>query len=277
MRTRIISGLVMVAIGVAVLVCGGYLAGCFLMLISLVAYYELCNACKVLDNGKKINSATAFGYVAIIVYYAMMMWMPADNRDLANMVLLVLIVLAQLAVYVFTFPKYNSNQIMSGVFGLLYAPFMLSFMYKTMTEFDNGKFIVFLVFVASSFSDAFAYFVGVALGKHKLAPKLSPKKSIEGAVGGILGAALVGVIYGLILYKLSIFDTSQIIGLFALIGGIGSIISQIGDLAASAIKRDHDIKDYGNIIPGHGGIMDRFDSIIVTTPIIYYLALVLVK
>ena len=103
------------------------------------------------------------------------------------------------------------------------------------------------------------------IGKHKMAPKLSPKKSVEGGIGGIAGAALIAVLYALAINHWGNAGVS--VASFAIIGAAGGAISQIGDLAASAIKRNHDIKDYGKLIPGHGGILDRFDSIIFTAPI----------
>ena len=111
------------------------------------------------------------------------------------------------------------------------------------------------------------------IGKHKLAPILSPKKSIEGGIGGILGAALIGVLYGLAINYWG--NAAADILEYAIIGAVGGAISQIGDLAASAIKRYHNIKDYGKLIPGHGGILDRFDSVIFTDTIIFYLSLFL--
>ena len=108
------------------------------------------------------------------------------------------------------------------------------------------------------------------LGKHKMAPKLSPKKSVEGGIGGIVGAALLGAIFAVAANKITGAGVNP--AQYAVICGVGGMISQIGDLAASAIKRNHDIKDYGKLIPGHGGILDRFDSVIFTAPIIYYLA-----
>jgi phosphatidate cytidylyltransferase len=106
-----------------------------------------------------------------------------------------------------------------------------------------------------------------------MAPVLSPKKSIEGGIGGVLGAALLGAIYAVAINRFG--SASADVLTYALICGVGGIISQIGDLAASAIKRNHDIKDYGKLIPGHGGILDRFDSVIITAPIIYYMAIAL--
>lgn len=109
------------------------------------------------------------------------------------------------------------------------------------------------------------------MGKHKMAPVLSPKKSIEGGVGGVVGAALLGAVYAVAINHFAPGTEANVV-LYAAICGVGGIISQIGDLAASAIKRNHDIKDYGKLIPGHGGILDRFDSVIITAPIIFYMA-----
>ena len=118
------------------------------------------------------------------------------------------------------------------------------------------------------------HIVLVCFGKRKIFPKLSPKKSLEGHIGGIVGAALIGLIYGNIFQgKITGVNNPKLA--FAVIGAASSVISQIGDLAASAIKRNYEIKDYGKLIPGHGGILDRFDSIIFTAPVVYYLSQIL--
>lgn len=109
------------------------------------------------------------------------------------------------------------------------------------------------------------------VGKHKMAPKLSPKKSIEGAVGGVVGTVLLTMMYGLV-FQEEMGLTANYIFILAGISGVGAVISMIGDLAASAIKRNYDIKDYGKLIPGHGGVLDRFDSVIFTAPIVYFMA-----
>ena len=106
-----------------------------------------------------------------------------------------------------------------------------------------------------------------------MAPVLSPKKSVEGGIGGVVGAALIGVLYALAINKWG--GAGVDIVEFAIIGAAGGAISQIGDLAASAIKRNYNIKDYGTLIPGHGGILDRFDSVIITAPLIYFLSNIL--
>ena len=134
--------------------------------------------------------------------------------------------------------------------------------------------MVWLIFISSWICDTCAYLTGMAIGKHKLAPVLSPKKSIEGAIGGVVGSALVGALFAW-LFLIPETGSDAMIWVVALISAAGAVISQVGDLSASAIKRNHDIKDYGKIIPGHGGIMDRFDSVLFTAPVIYFLSVIL--
>ena len=162
---------------------------------------------------------------------------------------------------------------MTAFFGMVYVGVMLSYIYQTRV-LPGGAFLVWLIFLCSWGCDTCAYCVGVLIGKHKMAPVLSPKKSVEGAVGGVVGAALLTLIYGF-LFRGSMHVDVPYIFMMAGICAAGALISMVGDLAASAIKRNFDIKDYGKLIPGHGGILDRFDSVIFTAPIIYYLAVLL--
>ena len=264
MLTRCISGAVLVVIALVTILSGGYVLAATLLLISCIGFFELSKACKVHSN--KVNALEFVCYMAIFAFYAITVFEPDDT-----LVLLwaVLFFLGVMGVYVFTFPKYHAEQIMAAFFCVLYAPVMFSFIYRIrMTEY--GVYLVWMVFIASWISDTFAYFTGMLFGKHKLAPVLSPKKSIEGSIGGVLGSALAGAVFGY-LFSTKVGQEINLIVVCAVLGALGSVISQIGDLAASAIKRNHDIKDYGHLIPGHGGIMDRFDSVIVTAPIIYFL------
>ena len=153
-------------------------------------------------------------------------------------------------------------------FGVCYVPIMLSFLYQTRAMGD-GAYLVWLIYLSSWGCDTCAYCVGMLFGKHRLAPVLSPKKSIEGAVGGVVGAALLGFIYANLFGSQMAELHSPRLSCTAACA-ISAVISQIGDLAASAIKRNHNIKDYGRLIPGHGGILDRFDSMIFTAPAIYF-------
>jgi phosphatidate cytidylyltransferase len=154
---------------------------------------------------------------------------------------------------------------------MFYVGVMLSYVYQIRT-LENGLYLAVLIFICSWGCDTCAYCVGMLIGKHKMSPILSPKKSVEGAVGGVLGTALLTVIYGLIFKEQMGLEQNGII-ILAVIAAVAGLISMVGDLCASAIKRNYDIKDYGKLIPGHGGIMDRFDSMMITAPIIYYLAM----
>ena len=132
---------------------------------------------------------------------------------------------------------------------------------------DFGIFFVILVFLIPWMSDTFAYLVGMVLGKHKLIPEVSPKKTVEGAIGGILFCTAAFVAFALIYNAFLRGETGEIIPwwLMAIVGLVTSIVSQIGDLAMSVIKRHYGVKDFGNIFPGHGGMLDRFDSVIAVS------------
>lgn len=135
-----------------------------------------------------------------------------------------------------------------------------------------GKYFYLLVFIGPWVSDTFAYLCGRLFGKHKLIPEVSPKKTVEGAIGGIVFAAISYVIYAMIVSIMNDCTLESDYLVMALAGALVSVISQIGDLIASVIKRRFGIKDYGWIFPGHGGVLDRFDSVLLTAPVLYILS-----
>ncbi len=262
-KTRLLSGILLVIIALVTIIAGGDVLFATILAISLIGMTEIY---KVLDIHKKLLGAV--GYVAAVAYFALLRF----GFTQWTVMLAIAFLIALMAVYVFTYPKYRSEHITLAFFGLFYVAFMLSYVYQ-IRMLEQGAFLVWLVFFCSWGCDTSAYCVGVTLGKHKLAPVLSPKKSVEGAVGGVVGAALLGMLYAVLINKFAGAQANVL--LYAAICAVGAVISQIGDLAASAIKRNHDIKDYGKLIPGHGGILDRFDSVIITAPIIYYMAVIL--
>lgn len=264
--TRFFSGVVLVLIALFTIFFGGNVLFATLILISFIGLSELYKVFEIAD--KPLGIA---GYLAGLAYYALIFTKEEDKFLMLFIGYLILL----MVIYVFSFPKYKATHVMTSFFGLFYVAIMLSFVYQT-RMLENGIYLVWLIFICSWGCDTCAYCVGMLFGKHKMAPKLSPKKSVEGAIGGIVGAALLGGVYGIV-FQNQMQNAENVIFGFALICGIGGAISQVGDLAASAIKRNYDIKDYGNLIPGHGGILDRFDSVIFTAPIIYYLALYLIK
>lgn len=147
----------------------------------------------------------------------------------------------------------------------LVIPYMFSALVRLRMETD-GKILVLIPFLLSFVSDSGAYFVGISLGKHKLAPKISPKKTVEGLIGGVLTAMLGMIIFCLVLSKFFNFSVNYFAA--AAFGAVGSLVSVFGDLSFSVIKRQTGIKDYSKLIPGHGGILDRFDSTIFVAPVV---------
>lgn len=132
-----------------------------------------------------------------------------------------------------------------------------------------GLILMFLIFICAWISDTGAYFTGKLFGKHKLIEKISPKKTVEGAIGGVAFSALGGAVLGLVAQFGFHFEANY--ALLALTGAVGSVFGQVGDLVASWLKRQYGIKDFGNLMPGHGGAMDRFDSVVLAAPFVYFL------
>lgn len=263
-KTRLLSGIVLVLLALLFIIHGGYLLLTVLGIISLIGLFELYRVFGIEKSAPGI-----VGYVAAIVYYLNVAF--GFIPDIMMFVMALLIVC--MCVFVFGYPKFHANQIIATFFGVFYVAVMLSCIYET-RSLEGGRYLVWLIFLCSWGCDTCAYCVGMLFGKHKMAPVLSPKKSIEGAVGGVVGAALLGAIYAVATgsYNPNPAHTPLI---YAIICGVGALVSMVGDLAASAIKRQENIKDYGTLIPGHGGILDRFDSVIFTAPVIYALAITL--
>ena len=268
MLTRCISGAVLFVIALATMYMGGPVLAVTLLLTSMVGFHELIKALGG-NTDKKFTAPEIVGLLGIIGYYVTVYFGDANMRLAA----IVAVFMAEMFLYVFLFPKYEAKNIISAVFSFLYAPVMLSFMYLT-REIEHGIYLVWLILISSWVCDTCAYFVGVTIGKKKIFPVLSPKKSLEGCIGGVAGSGLIGGLYAYFCLTEEI-SGSNVILMIAIICVAGAVMSMVGDLAASAIKRNNNIKDYGKLIPGHGGIMDRFDSVIVTAPMVYFLSVYL--
>ena len=260
---RTLSSVLLLAVALFTLIMGGNILFVTMFVVSLIGQFELY---RVISRQKSLVGI--LGYMACIGYYLLLL---LEMQEFA-MLLMIVFLMVIMAAYVFTFPGYKAGEICYIFFGFFYVAVMMSYVYQ-IRELPNGICLVFLVFLSSWICDTCAYLVGVTIGKHKLAPKLSPNKSIEGSVGGIVGAALLGALYGFVFRGyLSEAFLNPLVGC-AIVCGIGAVISQIGDLAASGIKRNYSVKDYGHLIPGHGGITDRFDSVIFVAPAIYFLTI----
>ena len=268
--TRLASGIVLLVIAIASMSLGGIPLILTLWFISMIAFRELTKALKSADDDRKLNGLEVLGLTGITCYYASVFFSEGHTMQL---MCLVGTLLAMLFAYVVTFPKFHANQVVAAVFAFLYAPVLLSFVYQT-RMCPNGIYMVWMILISSWGCDTCAYAVGMLLGKHKIFPVLSPKKSLEGCIGGVLGAGLIGWLYGYLFVE-SVYPDESVSWMIALICAVGAVMSMVGDLAASAIKRNHEIKDYGTLIPGHGGIMDRFDSMIITAPMTYFLTILM--
>ena len=252
MKTRVLSGLIMAPL-LAILYFGGYIlfAACFL--IGIMAVREFYNGFHAMDikpnYGIAVIAATALYVIDLFTddpqWY--MLWFFA-------------VVLASL-LYLFNIEHRKLEDAMATITGIVYVVFF-SF-HVTLVEQTEYGILIWLVVLTAFGTDIMAYFSGFLFGKHKLCPKISPKKTIEGSIGGTLGSVILSGLFGY-------FFAPEVLVHCLIIGVLGGIVSQFGDLTASIFKRKMGIKDYGNLIPGHGGILDRFDSVLFTGPMVYY-------
>ena len=271
---RLISGIVLLALLFSVLYIGGDLLLLALITLSICGLIELFHVFDLKKSGLSF-----IAYIFVIYYYITIAFFQKNSILLFLIVLLLLL----LMIYVLTYPQYNIKEVALTYFSIIYVAVTFSFIYLIRMIPNDGVYYVWLIFISSWGSDTCAYCFGMLFGKHKLSKVLSPNKTIEGLMGGIVGAGILGFLYSYFMnianininlpfLKNSIYINRDLplssiqIGIACV---IGSIISTLGDLTASAIKRDFSVKDYGNIIPGHGGILDRFDSVIFTAPALY--------
>ncbi|MGN0170168.1 MAG: phosphatidate cytidylyltransferase [Lachnospiraceae bacterium] len=260
-KTRLISGVILVVLALFLIITGGNVLFFSMIAISLMGLFELYRVFKI------HNRLPGFiGYIAVILYYLdlKLEYLPDIRMLFVGSLILIL------AAFVIRYPHYDVTQMMAAFFGIFYVGVLVSFVYQT-RMLPWGNVLVWLIFLSSWGCDTCAYCTGMLFGKHKMTPLLSPKKTVEGAVGGVIGSVLLTLLYGWIMGRFMPME-KRILIVMAVIAVFGSLISMIGDLAASAIKRNYDVKDYGKLIPGHGGILDRFDSVFFTAPIVYFLA-----
>lgn len=258
--TRLISGIIMLILAFLTIQYGGLLLLCTLFLLSVIGMGELYRIEKI-----QFSVLGIAGYLFVAVYYSVLYFF---GFSVLLLIPLIAVFLMMAVIFVVTFPKFEIPQLILAFFGSFYVPVLLSFIYITRLT-DHGFLSVWLIFLGAWGADTCAYCVGMLFGKKKLAPVLSPKKSVEGAVGGVLGSALLGFLFAFIFYSKG-FLQKEMLFIYPVTCAVSAVISIFGDLFASAIKRKYDVKDYGHLIPGHGGVLDRFDSIIFVAPVIYF-------
>lgn len=261
MKTRIISGLIMAPL-LVVLYFGGWLLWAAAFLIAIMGTKEFCNAWETIDV--KPSRSLCYVMTALLFLTAVPMELGREGAMQLSQELMMFWVFAAVAlsfIYGWKIEERGTFDAVVTAATIVYIPF---FTYH-MVLIDRTAFpkLVWIVVIAAFGQDICAYFTGYFLGRHKMAPNLSPKKTVEGAVGGLLGSSVFAGLFGLAFMK-------EMAGLCFLLGLVGGAAGMAGDLTASMFKRKLGIKDYGTLIPGHGGIMDRFDSIIFVAPVIYY-------
>ena len=266
MLTRIITGIIGIVLAALVIQTGGGVFAGAVLLLAFGAWYEYCNAFK--QKGYKPTLVTGMVLISI-------MW--AGGFLGSNGLLVCSMMFSALVIMLLTVLNHGKFDVLSAVIsvaGVFYIGLsfvhlvMLRFIdeevyiFTSLGDFQLGCALVWVALIGTWASDTFAYFAGCFLGKHKLCEVISPKKTIEGFIGGLIGTtasvAGLGVFFG--------FD----VVVMAVLGFLICIVATLGDLVESVVKRYTGIKDSGNVIPGHGGIWDRFDSVIYTVPFVYY-------
>lgn len=257
MNNRYIGALILAPF-IIFLFLGGIYLKCGIMVLSLLGMFEFYKVVK----SKNIHPITAAGYLLCIVYYITLN-KTIDYR--MNFFLLIITIFILMCIPVIDI-DYNFIDISITILAFLYVAVFFSFIVLVNNK-NYGNYLVWLIFISSWLCDTAAYYTGKAFGKRKLCPKVSPKKTVEGSIGGMLGSTIACGVFGYVIISKGV---SVPLYHFLLIGAICGVFCQFGDLTASSIKRYIGVKDYSNLIPGHGGILDRFDSILFASVIVYY-------
>ncbi len=262
MLKRFISGIVAFGILLIVMIQKNQLIfNSAVVIISCIGLWEFYSAVKK----KGAKPIELLGYISVLLLVGIGK-IPNDILIMITLLIIPLALFLTFCVSILTSLKYNIEDIAITLFGIIYVTYLFSFLVHT-RAMNNGEYFIWFIFGGAWLTDTFAYLVGIAIGKHKFS-KISPKKSIEGCIGGLLGCVLFYIGYAHLL-NVNIVNMNINYVFIGILGFCVSIVAQIGDFAASSIKRYCEIKDYSEIMPGHGGILDRFDSILMISPLVY--------
>ncbi len=266
MKTRILAGAVLVpTLFLVVLVLPKELAAVLMGILQAIASYELLYRTRLVTKPRLVIYCAVMAFaIAVWSYY---------EAVHAYFVLMVLIYfLLMFSEMMRDHVKMRFETLSMCFVGGLVVPYLMSSVVRILAG-NIGRYVILIPFLVACCCDAGAYFIGVKFGKHKLAPVVSPNKTIEGALGGMAAGILAMLLYTFILDVPLRFDVSY--GAAIVYGVFGCLVGEIGDLCFSVIKRQTGIKDYGNLIPGHGGVLDRFDSILAVAPLIEALLIIM--
>ncbi|NJD01593.1 MAG: phosphatidate cytidylyltransferase [Ruminiclostridium sp.] len=274
MKTRIISAAVALVLLAVIMLSGRETLSLAIFVLTLIGIHEFNGA---MENG---------GYKPIkpIGYLSCLPLLYLSFKDIINPngpafafisskglpLAMFLVILAVFCTLIFKYDKYKITDIAVTIMGLFYVVFLFSFIILVRNMGERGDLYIWLVFVGAWAPDTAAYFTGVAFGKTKILPVISPKKTLEGSMGGVAGGMAIMPAVGLYLNVQGIQPGGISFYHYIILGLLCGIISQVGDWAASAIKRHAGIKDYGRLMPGHGGVLDRFDSTLFVAPVVYF-------
>lgn len=269
MKTRIITAVAALLVFIGIILLPQV---CLISAIGLVCLAMTYECTYAMGASKEVKLFSYIGSALLYIGIIADMCVEYTSYMKYGMYGLIIYILLFMALAVKLHGKVNSKEIFSTAFVILYVTFAMSFISRI--RISGGLFAMLTVFLSAWTTDTGAYFAGSFFGKHKLIPNVSPNKTVEGSIGGVAFSVICCIIYLTILN-----NTSANIGIMKditytrmlVMSVIASVCSQIGDLAASALKRDGNVKDYGNIFPGHGGFMDRFDSVMYIAPLVYLL------
>lgn len=262
MLVRIITSVLwLIAILPCLIFSNTVLINILVALLCLISVFEMLRCTGFLKN--RGVAVPAFLAAAIVPFATRFSYLFEEKTVVNSNVCLSVIMVFIFVVFTYTVFSKGKCDIVNSSFVTLILMYIVGGLSAIILIRDMPQGNVFypLVFVAAWGTDIFAYFIGMLFGKHKLIPDVSPKKTVEGAVGGILGTTALFAVYGMLFLHL---ETIQYIVLIAFAPFV-SVIAQVGDLLMSLIKRNYGIKDYGKLLPGHGGVLDRFDSIIAVS------------
>ncbi|QNK54793.1 phosphatidate cytidylyltransferase [Paenibacillus sp. PAMC21692] len=262
MKQRLITGILAGALFVALTIAGGAFYTGLLILLAIIGFSEYVR----MNGVKPLHPAALVGYAGVLLFVLPWASWKIEIPSMPTIVWMLMFLL--LAVTVLSKNKFTIDGAALMLLGAIYVGYGFSAMIDVRTMESNGLFWSFLSFGCIWASDVGAYFVGKAIGKHKLWPEISPNKTVEGALGGVALALIVAVVFAL--------SAPDIIGLpkALLIGLVAAVAGQFGDLIQSAYKRVRAIKDTGTLLPGHGGVLDRCDSWIIVFPLLLLCGLI---
>lgn len=270
MKARVLFGVIgFVAVLLALYVFPPIVLEIAVALLCLFATYEVLGATRLVHNRLELLLCLLVSVGLAVGHFSVL---PLDLQDVVQGLIFVLLV-GSFAVELKFHDSMNVSQVSWGFFGALIVPYLMLSLLRIFqmdflpigdTDLQIGQFIVLLPLLAAWGADTCALFAGMFFGKHKLAPVVSPKKTVEGAVGGVLGGAVLVLLAALLMN--TFLDLDMPIWAALVLGGAGAVLGEIGDLSFSIIKRQTGIKDYGHIFPGHGGVLDRFDSVLFVAP-----------